>query len=353
VSDSSDLDLARRFAPYVTLAADEPYAPMAPAAFVKGCRLVWRTSARKAPVVAKERNVAPGRLGSLGGPAGTPPYEAPDGGFAATDFTRPFDTARDRRGLSPERGFGLLHREVTPGRVGSTAELREALAGCPAYFELERLPSGQTLLCYWLFFGSSTYPLGFTSWRRWVDWLRNRVDDEDPDGLREILAAQAEAPGSFPIDAGDITRLVRQHVVHQGDWEGITVVLDPEGEPSHAIYRAHAEHALVAWGDVPRRDDTRPVILCARGSHASYAAEGRLSREYNDVLAAGRRAVTWDAGEALLPAREQPWYGYGGSWGDPDLDNSWFRVDLPVASKEFSGPLGPSPFKPLARDVPS
>jgi hypothetical protein len=178
------------------------------------------------------------------------------------------------------------------------------------------------------------------------------VDAEDPDGLREILAGQIAGPDPFPLDAADIKRLVREHVVHQGDWEGITVVLGPGGEPSHAIYRAHAEHAVAAWGDVPREDDTRPLVLCAKGSHASYAGEGPLSREYNDVLAKGRRAVRWDPRATLLPVREQEWYGYGGSWGDPDLDNSWFRVDLPVASREFSGPLGPSPFKALARDVP-
>jgi hypothetical protein len=328
--EESDLDLARRFAPYVTLAGDEPYAPMAPDVFIKESRLVWRTSARRAPVTAKEGAIAPARLGALGTRSAAP-YTAPDADFSATDFTRPFDTGRDRGGLSPERGFGIVHRDVAPGRVGSTAELRDRVGECPAFFELERLPSGQALLCYWLYFGSSTYPLGFTSWRRWVDWLRRRVDAEDPDGLREILAGQIAGPDPFPLDAADIKRLVREHVVHQGDWEGITVVLGPGGEPSHAIYRAHAEHAVAAWGDVPREDDTRPLVLCAKGSHASYAGEGPLSREYNDVLAKGRRAVRWDPARRSFPS--------GSRSGTATAD----RGGTPTSTTRGSGSTCPSP----------
>lgn len=348
MTPEQDLELARRFAPVIRFTGDEPYAPMAPDVFVRESRLVWRTSARKASEIAGEGAVAASRLGSLG----SRPYDAPEAGLTAIDFTRPFDTRPERGALAPDRGFGLVHRDIAPGRVDSTAELRRRVEESPAFFELERLPSGQTLLCYWLFFGSSTYPLGFLSWKHWIDWLRARLDDDDPDDLRTILAAQMPPPGRRPLDAGDIRRLVRDHVVHQGDWEGVTLVLGDDAEPSHAIYRAHADHAVTRWQDVEREADVRPVVLCAKGSHASYPAADRLSRDYNDVLPAKRGAVRWDVGELLLPAREQEWFGYGGSWGDPDLDASWLRVDLPAASKEFSGPLGPSPFKSLAKAVP-
>jgi hypothetical protein len=344
--ETDDLELARRHAPVALLRHDEPYGPMAPERFLADSRLVWRRAARDAPEIAARGAIVAARLS--GGPAGgAGPYRSPDGHHAAGEFTRPFDGGSPRGGLAPEQGFGIANRAVTPGPAGTQAELEAMVAEAPSFFEVERRASGETFVCYWLFYGSSTFPLGFASPSEWLGWLRGRIDDDDPDNLRERIAPALVASGDR-LDAGDLGRLAHEHVVHQADWEGITVVLGKDGTPTHAFYRAHPSHARVAWTDLEVVDGARPLVLVGKGSHASYPGVTKLSRDYNDQLPSASRHVRWDTRAGLRPVREEPWYGFGGAWGDPDLDDSWFRVDLPAASSEFTGPLGPSGYKALA-----
>jgi hypothetical protein len=84
-------------------------------------------------------------------------------------------------------------------------------------------------------------------------------------------------------------------------------------------------------------------VYCAVLSHACYEAPGSTSNDVGDVIASD--GVKWDprAGRLRLhDATAQPWYGFGGAWGDPDLD---WGVSVEIGSRDLTGPLGPGPAK--------
>ena len=62
-------------------------------------------------------------------------------------------------------------------------------------------------------------------------------------------------------------------VLHEGDWERVTVYLDeadPEGKPpSSVIYYRHSTNTTRKWASVEKDDETHPVVYCGIGSHAS------------------------------------------------------------------------------------
>ncbi len=66
---------------------------------------------------------------------------------------------------------------------------------------------------------------------------------------------------------------------HEGDWEHVTVRVDDQLRPLGAWYARHTWSAPGRWFDWERleREGEHPVVLSARGSHASYA-------EADDVL---------------------------------------------------------------------
>lgn len=60
---------------------------------------------------------------------------------------------------------------------------------------------------------------------------------------------------------------------HESDWEHITVRLDERGEPLGAYLARHEDNdpgPYFAWSRLQREGD-HPVVLSARGSHATYA----------------------------------------------------------------------------------
>jgi hypothetical protein len=62
---------------------------------------------------------------------------------------------------------------------------------------------------------------------------------------------------------------------HESDWEHATVRLDARGEPVGVYLARHEENApgpYRAWSRV-RREGDHPVVLSARGTHATYADE--------------------------------------------------------------------------------
>jgi hypothetical protein len=65
---------------------------------------------------------------------------------------------------------------------------------------------------------------------------------------------------------------------HEGDWEHVTVRLDAALRPAGADYARH-EDAMpgkaLAWDALAREGD-HPVVLSARGTHASYASPDEL-----------------------------------------------------------------------------
>ena len=57
--------------------------------------------------------------------------------------------------------------------------------------------------------------------------------------------------------------------VHEGDWEAVSVLLDPTGAPQLAAYSQHSRGVRRGWAKVSKRG-THPVDYVALGSHANY-----------------------------------------------------------------------------------
>lgn len=119
---------------------------------------------------------------------------------------------------------------------------------------------------------------------------------------------------------------------HDADWEHITVRLGADGEPRGAWYARHDQNApgvWLSWRALPR-EGVHPVVLAARGSHASYAHVGAVPW-YDEVCATGRPDEataqgcrvwrTWSgatAGVVDLGSRDAPAVPYllwPGRWG--------------------------------------
>jgi hypothetical protein len=145
--------------------------------------------------------------------------------------------------------------------------------------------------------------------------------------------------------------------VHEGDWEGITVELDGGGQPRRIAYWGHG-HPIVADMTTAIGSGNRINVLVGRCSHASFPGTSQVSNsELKSVLAAryleeilpGDNDATWDTRNDLRSVVDQPWYGFGGSWGTPRLAPFGLVTPRRVKSfdlwKEATGPLGPSRMK--------
>jgi hypothetical protein len=121
------------------------------------------------------------------------------------------------------------------------------------------------------------------------------------------------------------------NVLHEGDWERITVYLDqsnPEGVPPSAVaYYRHSTNTFRKWADVKKDARTHPVVYSAIGSHASLPSADFGFIDVGDPN--GPRWRTWTRENGVVPITEQPWYGFGGAWGRLG------RV------RDSTGPLGP------------
>ncbi len=137
---------------------------------------------------------------------------------------------------------------------------------------------------------------------------------------------------------------------HEGDWEHVTVRLDAQLKPLGAWYARHAWSApgrWFEWGELEHEGE-HPVVLSARGSHASYG-------EAADVLWWDRTCDTripgeakrfgcrvWRTGDAATGGivntgrRDRPrpragFVSWPGEWGT----EGWF-------GRETGGPPGPA-----------
>lgn len=113
---------------------------------------------------------------------------------------------------------------------------------------------------------------------------------------------------------------------HEGDWERISIRLDANDRPMTIAYYAHTGYCTVPYASAPSYQ-SHPVTYSATGTHASYPTAGTHGL---DKTNAGPR---WNTGADLRDVRTQPWYGYGGGWGEVG------------ETTDSTGPLGPSAFK--------
>lgn len=105
---------------------------------------------------------------------------------------------------------------------------------------------------------------------------------------------------------------------HQGEWEGISLLIDEKDHVKLAFYSQHeggewfCPNELEWIGDTPSR--SRPVVYSALGTHASFSRIGRFVRESlgYDLTAHGKESSSRPALRAL---RDEPYYGFQGHWG--------------------------------------
>jgi hypothetical protein len=148
------------------------------------------------------------------------------------------------------------------------------------------------------------------------------------------------------VPAGDIWQ------VHEGDWEAVSIVLDPAGKPLLAGYSQHAEGTRRNWARVPKRGN-HALVYVALGSHANYFRPGEppLDPRIVDptliavVAAYGVKPVEHTGGGRTISPRlvtvsgkSPSWMTFAGRWGESE----YLHVpnNEPLASG--GGPRGPA-----------
>jgi hypothetical protein len=126
---------------------------------------------------------------------------------------------------------------------------------------------------------------------------------------------------------------------HDSDWEHITVDVDPSGLPRGVYFAQHGNNSpgvYRAWSQVRKIGGTiggttgeHPLVLSARGTHASYADQASLAWfEHASGCAGADRCTdpiwrTWlggglvNIGERAAPLGAPEALAYAGRWGSP------------------------------------
>jgi hypothetical protein len=289
-------DAPSRYAPFVYIAPKESAFPNAAPDFIANSRLRWSHWNCKDHAVenpdgsdASYDAIDQSRLGaSAGSGAYSHPGNLVQGSicihgsrdYLANEFTRPRDSSSDR---------------VTQGSEGMFLDLRNSqhkgnsnLSADPVYYDY--VPGHYVV--YWFFYNYNAHAVA---------------------GIGK----------------------------HEGDWEHIAVHLDPNNLPIEVAFFAHTcDPTIVSWSDLVAgaggslEGDTHPVVFSGGGSHASYPTPGsRPLSTCGGGDSADFSSMTWSTETNLLEVTSQPWYGFGGAWGE-------------VGNLELTtGPLGPSTYK--------
>jgi hypothetical protein len=282
-----------KYAPEVRLAEEERFFPVRPANFIAHSELVWYGCGSEV-----ERWSAPRPEGL--GAASDEPYRSPsywreDGparpdcppgllpgdttiAFPAGAWTRPQGDPAGGRAPRPEQ---LVPRPAEGFALDLRDEFRRGARDpnrIPVNYELGRLDTGWWIT-YWLFYAHNS----------------------------------------------------KARSQHEGDWERISVRFGRHARPREVAYYAHDSAPRVcAYDEVEKAGKRHPVVYSAAGSHASFPAAGRFrvgsGGRMDRAFGSGLRWRTWLAG--VRPATE-PWYGFGGAWGERGADS------------RSTGPAGP------------
>jgi hypothetical protein len=347
-------ELAARYGPLVVLHADDKLRPSSAEWFLARSALRWATGrgldGEAVPDAGEE--VDAGRLGA----GGSEIYRRAR--YLASSLTRPFDDNRERAGdPPPEQGFflGLREQAFARGDKGTSSD-PSAYAGATTYWDYDEDAKAIT---YWLFYPGSSPPLGILRATEQIglkarDAAGDPAAETVPDELKAAVAAAQleEFQQAYPglaleaepevrprgfADALERLRTVAEgvrallrddDVLHEGDWERVTIYLDeedPEGPtPATVGFYRHSTNTFKRWSEVEKEAETHPIVYSAIGSHASLPTPG-----FGYIDVGDPRGPRWRTWEDLAPIVEQPWYGFGGAWG---------RVGR---VRESTGPLGP------------
>ena len=331
-------DVVAKYAPLVVLHADDKLRPSSADWFLDRSTLRWATGRGLdgEDVHEADGDIDPGRLGA----AGPSPYR--HGEFIASALTRPLDDNAGRRGEPPlEQGFFLRLKEESFARGDE---------GSTVYWDYDEHAKAIT---YWLFYPGSSPPLGILRageqiGTRGVPTEAVPTELEAADAAAKLEEFQRAYPGlaqeaepdvrtrglgdviqRLKVVAEGVRALLREDgVLHEGDWERITVYLneaDPEGAPPASVgFYRHSTNTFKKWDNVEKEAGTHPIVYSAIGSHASLP-----SPDFGFIDVGDPDGPHWRSWEDLAPIEEQPWYGFGGAWG---------RVGK---VRDSTGPLGP------------
>jgi hypothetical protein len=158
---------------------------------------------------------------------------------------------------------------------------------------------------------------------------------------------------------------------HEGDWQAVTVILDPALRPVRVGYALHCLGLRRSWAATPKIG-THPVAHIARGSHAAWFGRGfvRIPRAA-DCLTPAENAQLDSAGItiydtvarngdvsgppglaalgtytpttlSLISGRVQPaWLAYPGTWGEQAYINVTVNGTVVRSGPHGYSPLGP------------
>jgi hypothetical protein len=273
--------LVTRYAPLVYLDASEDNFPASARTwFLKHSALKYKRYAYGPITVAGRGHILAIRLGE---PNRNPrPYVVGNNpGVRAYELTRPHEDRPDERRVATSAGFYLdLDEKKRSGvRPGS-------FNGPPVYYhyEFDGAGAGRDFITYWFF-----YPYN-------------------------------DGPSS-----GN----------HEGDWERVVVLLDEHGNGRAIKLFRHNCNVQLSWDQISKvPNSNHPIVFSAAGSHGSYgtpgAHENACDTPIDDYTGNGTAWKTWNY---LADVQRQPWYGFGGAWGEVG------------ESTHTTGPLGPSRYK--------
>jgi len=118
---------------------------------------------------------------------------------------------------------------------------------------------------------------------------------------------------------------------HEGDWERVDVLLSVDGDryEPEAVQVRRGDRLIERPWSATQAFITHPIVFARRATHTMTIAK---------VGTSCAKCFSWRGFDTVEPARKQPWYGFGGAWGEVGETSA------------TTGPLGPHGYWPTAED---
>ena len=181
----------------------------------------------------------------------------------------------------------------------------------------------------------------------YLHWERRLVKGHPPTVYAHVATDPAH-PGKLSLQYWLFYVFNDWNNLHEGDWEMVQLVFDAptaadalQRSPTEVGYSQHEGAERAAWTDdkLERVGGTHPVVHPAAGSHANFYGESLYlgSSASEGVGCDDTRGPTFDLRPVVrtIPsgpqaaAREYPWIGFEGRWGE-------------LRPAFFNGPTGPN-----------